>query len=134
MSSWLGYASVHSVQDLVHQNWCRRNALGMAEDVDNRVAAGGGDEWAAQARRDADAFRLTRHHVREELVSLASSGDSEVVSFGYDVDGLLVSVVFHPARVLAYEPLWVPRRLQDVFVSLLDILEQTPVPFGTPQV
>lgn len=129
MSDWLGYESVYSFQADAHRHWCHINAFMLAEDVMMKQDLGAGDEAVAEAFRQAGLRSLGPQEVRRNLVALASTDGREVVSFGYDQKGLVASVIYRPRGELRFEPVWVPRELNAMFVQLLRVLERSALPF-----
>lgn len=129
MTSWLGYESVYSFQETAFGHWCRIEAILLAQQVTMRRQMGGGAEWLVEARHRAREKFLSKHEVRQWLVGAASADGREIISYGYDDDGLVASVVFYPARALAYEPIWVSREDTDAFTELLAILQRSDLPF-----
>lgn len=129
MTRWLGYESVFSFQETAHAHWCRIDAMILAQTVTIRRDLDGGDEAPLEARRRASAKVLSKHEVRRWLVALASSDGREILSYGYDSDGLIASVIFHPAHELKYEPVWVSREDSEIFMEMYEILQKTSPPF-----
>lgn len=129
MTRWLGYESVYSFQKAAHEHWCRIDSMILAQSVSMRRDLGGGDEWLAEARRRANKKFLSKHEVRRWLIAMASSDGREILSYGYDSDGLIVSVIYHPADELKYEPVWVSREDNEVFTEMHEILQKTDLPF-----
>ena len=82
-----------------------------------------------EAFRQAGIRSLGPQEVRRTLVALASTDGREVVSFGYDQKGLVASVIYQPRGELRFEPVWVPRQLNAMFVQLLRVLERSALPF-----
>lgn len=133
MTRWLGYESVFSFQETAYAHWCRIDAMILAQSVTMRRDLGGGDEWLVEARRRADEKFLSKHEVRKWLVAAASSDGREILSYGYDEAGLVVSVVFHPASELKFEPVWVSREDTQVFKEMLEVLQSSPLPFASSE-
>jgi hypothetical protein len=129
MSNWLGYESVYSFQINTHRHWCHINAFILAENVMMKQDLGAGDEAVTEAFGAAEVLSLGAQEVRQTLVAMASTDGREIVSFGYDDRGLVASVIYQPRGELRFDPVWVPRSINKLFVELLDVLEKSALPF-----
>lgn len=122
MIDWLAYESVYSFQEQAHRHRSRLEAMLLATDVMMKKDLGAGEEAVVAARRLAETRSLTQHEVRRALVAKASDEKREIVSFGHDDLGLVASVVYHPGTQLTFDPVWVPRKYNELIKELLKVL------------